>query len=309
MHFIKFLSITLFCYSIASCSFIKTSYNNAPKLTIWWLNDYFNFTPAQIHTLEPALNNLHNWHRQQQLPEMITLLKTMQTAFAGNNVTGDALCVQVQAFKTSIYALQTESIPIILEIAPTLTDKQMSRFQSKLDKRTQKWKSQWWQELKKDQLSARLDKAEDFAEKVYGNLSEQQLMYIKQRLTQENIHPAISYSEIIRRNEDAFEILNALRNVNVNNDNARNNENVSNKVVSEQNTEQLTKIKSKLVQAGFDRIQKSPDLAYQKYANDLAKHGCETIASLHATTGAEQKLHAKKWLDDYIVQLTALQIK
>ena len=303
MRLFKIIFIVLFCYLIISCSFVKTGYNNAPKLTIWWLNDYFKLTPTQTHTLEPALNNLHNWHRQQQLPEIITLLNSMQTAFASDNVTADAVCEQVQVFKSNINTLQTETIPIIIKIAPTLTDQQMARFQKKLDKRAQKWKSEWWQESLKDQLSARLDKAEDFAEKVYGDLNYDQLMLIKQWLTQANINPAITYNEIIRRNVDAFAILNALQNINANNNNG------SLKVVGEQNTEQLIDFKTKLVQAGFDRIKKSPNIIYQQYATNLAEYGCELVANLHATTSIEQKLHAKNWLDDYIVQLTTLQIK
>ena len=301
MRLFKTIFIIFFCYLISSCSFIKTGYNNAPKLTIWWLNDYFNLTPTQTQALEPALNNLHNWHRQQQMPEIITLLNSMQTVFASDNVTADAVCKQVQAFKFSIYTLQIETIPIIIKVAPTLSHQQMARFQKKLDKRAQKWKSQWWQDSEKEQLAARFDKAKDVAKKVYGDLSNDQLTLIKQRLAQANIKPAISYNEIIRRNNDAINILNALQDVNQNSDH-------SNNVGSEPNADQLAEAKSKLVQAVFDRLQKSPNIIYQQYATEIAKNSCETIANLHATASAKQRSHAKKWIDDYIVQLTALQI-
>ena len=301
MRLFKTIFIIFFCYLISSCSFIKTSYNNAPKPTIWWLNDYFNLRPTQTHTLEPALNNLHNWHRQQQMPQIITLLNSMQTVFASDNVTADAVCKQVQAFKSSIYTLQIETIPIIIKLAPTLSHQQMARFLIKLDKRAEKWKSQWWQDSEKELLAARFDKAEDFAEKVYGDLSVDQLTLIKQRLAQANIKPAISYNEIIRRNNDAINILNALQDVNQNSDH-------SNNVGSEPNADQLAEAKSKLVQAVFDRLQKSPNIIYQQYATEIAKNSCETIAILHATASAKQRLHAKKWIDYCIVQLTALQI-
>ena len=286
MYLKKYLLVAFFSCLIISCSLVKTGYNNAPTLTIWWLNDYFNFTQAQNLALKTSLQNLHNWHRQNQLPTYITLLQDMQTSFAKDQISAAEACEKIDAIKLSIRTMQIESIPIIVEIAPLLSDKQLQRFQQKLEKRSEKWKAEWWQESKQEQLKARLEKTEDFAEKVYGRLSDTQLIELKQWLTQADINPEISYKEILRRNDDAFKILTEL-----------------------QNSALSLDEKSQLVKAGFDRIQKSPNPTYQTYADNLANHTCEIIADLHASTSAKQKLHAKNWLQDYIVQLTALQIK
>ena len=286
MRLAKCLVIILISSLISSCSLVKTTYNSAPTLVIWWLDDYFSFNQAQNLTLKPALEKLHNWHRQSQLPTYITLLQDMQTSFAKDQISAAEACEKIDAIKLSIRTMQIESIPIIVEIAPLLSDIQLQRFQQKLDKRSEKWKAEWWQISKQEQLKARLEKTEDFAEKVYGRLSEAQLIKLKQRLTQADINPEISYKEILRRNDDAFKILTEL-----------------------QNSALSLDEKSQLVKAGFDRIQKSPNPTYQTYADNLANHTCEIIADLHASTSAKQKLHAKNWLQDYIVQLTALQIK
>lgn len=286
MYLKKYLLVALFSCLIISCSLVKTGYNNAPTLTIWWLNDYFNFTQAQNLALKTSLQNLHHWHRQNQLPTYITLLQDMQTIFAKDQISAAEACEKIDAIKLSIRTMQIESIPIIVEIAPLLSDIQLQRFQQKLDKRSEKWKAEWWQISKQEQLKARLEKTEDFAEKVYGRLSEAQLIKLKQRLTQADINPEISYKEILRRNDDAFKILTEL-----------------------QNSALSLDEKSQLVKAGFDRIQKSPNQTYQTYADNLANHTCEIIADLHASTSAKQKLHAKNWLQDYIDQVSALQTK
>ena len=286
MYLKKYLLVALFSCLIISCSLVKTGYNNAPTLTIWWLNDYFNFTQSQNLALKTSLQNLHNWHRQNQLPTYITLLQDMQTSFAKDQISAAEACEKIDAIKLSIRTMQIESIPIIVEIAPLLSDIQLQRFQQKLDKRSEKWKAEWWQISKQEQLKARLEKTEDFAEKVYGRLSEAQLIKLKQRLTQADINPEISYKEILRRNDDAFKILTEL-----------------------QNSALSLDEKSQLVKAGFDRIQKSPNQTYQTYADNLANHTCEIIADLHASTSAKQKLHAKNWLQDYIDQVSALQTK
>ena len=282
----QYLFLVLIVSLIAGCSLIKTSYNNAPALTIFWLDNYFSFTQTQNLALKPALEKLHNWHRQSQLPEYISLLQDMQTSFAKDQISTAEACEKIGAIKLSISNVQAESIPIIVEIAPQLSDKQLKRFQQKLDKRSEKWKAEWWQESEQEQLEVRLEKTEDFAQKVYGDLSDDQLNQLKQGLAQANINPEISYNEILRRNADAYTIINSL-----------------------QNSALSLDEKSQLVKAGFDRIQKSPNQAYQTYADNLANHTCETIANLHASTNEKQKLHAKNWLQDYIVQLTALKIK
>lgn len=286
MRLAKCLVIILICSLISSCSLVKTTYNNAPTLVIWWLDDYFNFTQTQNLTLKPALEKLHNWHRQTQLPVYISLLQDMQVSLANEQISANDACEKINAIKLSIHTVQLESIPIIIEMAPLLSDKQLKRFQQKLDKRSEKWKAEWWQKSKQEQLAVRLEKTEDFAQKVYGNLSDEQLKQLKQRLALSNINPEISYTEILRRNDDAFTILSAL-----------------------QNQSLSVEEKSQLVKAGFNRLQKSPNQIYQNYADELTKHTCETIANLHASSNEKQKLHAKNWLQDYIVQLTALQIK
>ena len=286
MRLSKYLLILLFCSLMASCGLVKTAYNNAPMLAIWWLDDYFNFTPAQNVALKPALQRLHHWHRQNQLPSYITLLQEVQTSLANEQLSADQVCEKIEAVKLSTHTLQIESVPVIIEIAPLLSDKQLKYFKQKLVKRADKWKNEWWRDTKQQQLKVRLEKTQDFAEKMYGDLSDAQLMQLKQSLEQANINPAISYAEIERRNDDAFAILKTLQN----------------QSLSEEE-------KSQLVKAGFDRIQKSPNPAYQNYADELTKHTCEIIANLHATTSAKQKLHAKNWLQDYIDQITALQIK
>ncbi len=284
MHLIKCLLIVLLSCLIASCSLIKTTYNNAPALTIFWLDGYFSFNQAQNLALKPSLQKLHQWHRQTQLPEYIKQLQAIQTSLARDNLSPNDVCDKLAAARLSIHTLQIESIPIMIEMAPQLSDKQLARFQKKLAERAEKWKEEFWQETKQAQVDARLEKAEDFAEDMYGDLNDAQLTLLKQSITQANINPAISYAEILRRNEDALSTLKQL-----------------------QNSSLGAEEKSQLVKAGLARMQKSPNQAYQMYADALTKHTCESMANLHASTTLKQKLHAKNWLQDYIVQLTALQ--
>ena len=191
----------------------------------------------------------------------------------------------LDSIKQSLHTLQIESIPIVIEAAPLLSDKQMQRFKAKLAERAEKWKKEWWADSKEDQLKVRLEKTEDFAERMYGGLNDAQLKLLKQRLELANINPAISHQEILRRNDDALTILTVLQNQSLTNDE-----------------------KAQLVKAGFHRLQNSPNQDYQSYADTMTNYSCETMANLHVSTNAQQKLHAKNWLQDYINIIKNLQI-
>ncbi|MDF0377551.1 DUF6279 family lipoprotein [Methylophilus sp. YYY-1] len=285
MRIIKKILILALAFSLMSCSLVKTAYNNAPALIAWRLDDYFDFSAAQKAKLKPALRDLHAWHRKNELPRYVSLLDEIHNDLS-HDVSAQTACQRIESIKSNVQMLQTKIIPIIVEVADTLSEKQLQHFEKKLEKRNQEWKEEWWQETLEEQREVRLEKSTDFAEKVYGDLNEKQITLLKQAIAKSDIDPAIIYAEILRRDEDTLSILKALRNP------ASSNEE-----------------KSQLVRAGFERMQNSPNSAYQTHIDKVTQQTCETIASLHASTTAKQRHHAQQWVEDYKMQFTQLQSK
>ena len=285
MRIIKTIFILTLAVSSMSCSVVKTAYNNAPALIAWRLDDYFDFSAAQKAKLKPALQELHAWHRKNELPRYVSLLDEIHVDLS-HDMSAQTACQRIASIKSNIQPLQTQITPIIVDVAATLSDKQLQHFEKKLEKRNQEWKEEWWQETIAEQREVRLEKSQDFAEKVYGDLNEKQITLLKQAIARSDIDPAIIYAEILRRDEDTLAILKALRNP------ASSNEE-----------------KSQLVRAGFERMQNSPNPAYQAYIDKLTQQTCETIANLHASTTAKQRVHAQQWVEDYKTQFTQLQSK
>jgi hypothetical protein len=284
MQIIKHCFILALAFSTLSCSLVKTAYNNAPVLIAWRLDDYFNFSEAQKAKLKPALQELHAWHRKNELPRYVALLNEINDDLS-HEVTAETVCQRMETIKANAQALQTRFIPIIVELGPTLSDKQLQHLQKKLEKRNQEWKEEWWQETTEEQQEARLDKSKDFAEKVYGDINEKQINILKQSIAN-NSDPALIYAEILRRDQDALNILKAI-----------------------QNPAASIEEKTQLVRAGFERMQHSPNQAYQAHIDKITQQSCATIASLHANSTAKQRLHAQHWVEDYKTQFTTLQSK
>lgn len=270
-----------FACAISGCGFVKTFYHNAPDIIAWWLDDYFDFTADQKAILKPALTRVHDWHRQHQLPEDIATLQALKLAVSADRITPAEACTHLDQLKMRLSALQVAFIPVISEIAPLLSDAQLRYLKQKLNKRAEKWKSEWWQETPAEQIEARLEKTVELAEKVYGNVSTTQRDLIKQKLLASPTRPSIIYSEIGRRNQDIIQIIIALR---------------SHELHPSQ--------KHALIEAGFARLQSSPNVEYQSHANQLSQRTCETISELHATTSRLQKEHASAWIGDITNQLS-----
>lgn len=283
MRTAQLIIICLLTLAVSSCGLIKTVYNNAPEAMHWWLDDYFDFTHVQSASLKPALHSLHDWHRQTQLPIYINLLQQFQNDLSQEKIEPNTVCATISAIQDNFQTIQLEASPIIIAMAPKLSDKQLRYFEKKLHKRALKWKSEWLQETREEQLEARLDKTIDYAETVYGNLNKTQKAMLKQRLHASNLKPEISYKEILRRNDDALQIVTALAQENL--DPAQ---------------------QQQLLKLGFERLKNSPNSDYQRYADQVKLRSCEMMAELHASTDLKQKQHANAWLEHYISQFKNL---
>jgi DNA polymerase elongation subunit (family B) len=110
-----------------------------------------------------------------------------------------------------------------------------------------------------------------------------QLALIKQKLQETPTQPNIVYAEILRRNEDIVQIIIALR---------------ENTLNEEQ--------KTALIKAGFARLQESPNKLYQEHANQINQRTCEIIADVHDFSDAKQKKHASHWFGQFEQQLLSL---
>lgn len=89
MRLTKYLFILISACLIISCGLVKAAYNNTPALTAWWVDDYFDFTSAQNIKLKSALQNLHDWHRKNELPHYEALLNEIRSDLSRDNLTVD----------------------------------------------------------------------------------------------------------------------------------------------------------------------------------------------------------------------------
>lgn len=273
----------LFCVvlMLSACSALKITYNNAPGLVGWWLDDYLDFTAEQQEILRPQLDKLHAWHRQHELPEYVALLEQMQ-AMAPNDVAAEDACLVLSAMFTRIEALNTQFEPMVAALAPGLSAEQISHLQQQLEESNEEWREEWMDGSDEERKGYRVKQAIKRAEMFYGDLEAGQVDIIRARTAVSSFDPETSYAERLRRQQDAVQTLSQLR---------------QGLPAGQANTE---------IHQFFLRMADSPNPAYRKYLAIVIAESCATTAALHNSTTAEQRALAVEKLRDYAADLRLL---
>src|SRR5215469_338870 len=86
---------------LAACSAIKLAYNNLPEVSYWWLDSYVDFDSTQTPRVRDELTQVLEWHRQNELPKVIDLLRQTRT-LAADDVTPAQACELVDSIQTRL---------------------------------------------------------------------------------------------------------------------------------------------------------------------------------------------------------------
>lgn len=277
------ICLMLLLLAMAGCSVIKVSYNNAQELTYWWLYSYVHFSDAQKPLIKAELATLHDWHRFNEIPAYINILKSAQKKVM-HDTTPEQVCTVVESVRNRLRMLNLQTEPIIEKLSPTLTHEQLGHMQKHFDKNNQKWQEDWMEGTQQERVEYRLKLAVERTEMFYGELNDQQRDILKDNIRISTFNAETSYEERLRRQADAIATLK--------------------KIIDLKLAEPDIKLE---IAAYFDRLQNGDDLAYQNYIDRLTVDSCAGFAKLHNSTSAEQRQRVADKLGGYIKDLEALK--
>ena len=260
---------------LQGCSAVKLAYNQAPQLVYWRLNNYFNLTDAQADRLRSELGDLHQWHRDQMLPQHAALLKQVQQRLA-DDITADQACRVYADARSQIDQLIAQAEPRLVMLASQLTESQIRNFEKQQADSNADWRREWL-DVPADKLAAHrfkllLSRAEGF----YGALQEPQKAALRSFIAQSTFDPQRSYAERLRRQKDLAQVLRQI---------------ASDPASTERNRS--------LLRGYMERFNTSPDPAYQRYALRLVEEGCAGFALVHRAMTPAQRLKAVQSMKGY----------
>lgn len=267
---------------LVGCSAVRLGYNTGPTLAYWWLDSYFDFDGEQSLRIRADLQAVQDWHRKEELPLLIQTLKELQ-GMASKPITPAQVCSTVTGLQTRIQVTLERVAPSIGAIAPGLQASQIEQVNREFDKRNRKWREEWLEGTLAERAERRVQQIVDRAESLYGTLEPAQIAIVKNHVQTSSFDGPRNYREMLRRHDDALQVLNTLRN-------------------SKPTPAQATAA----IRGLLERTLKAPDPAYREYIDRLTLESCVATAAVHNSSTTEQRAHLLNALRDYEADARAL---
>ncbi len=264
---------------LSGCSTIKLVYNQSDDLIYWWLDGYADLQDGQKQFTRDALADLQRWHRQQQLPEYIALLKRMQ-ALAPQDITAAQVCAVTEDMRDSFIRVLRQVEPASTQLAAQLSPEQLRSVRKRFDKTNKDWRADWLDPSADERLRYRTKQATNRLEDFYGRLDKPQREALQQWLSTSQFDPALSYAERERRQSDTLQTLQRI-------------------AVDGPQSQALMR---GLVERSFN----SPNDRFRHYSKTLWQDNCEGFAKLHNSTTTAQRQRMVEVLRGYEVDFKAL---
>ena len=276
---------------LQGCSTVRLAYNQAPLVVDWYLNDYVDFNAAQKPALKSALEQVHVWHRQTQLPAYVETLQKMQRQIT-EPLTPARACDFYEEIQDHVLTTlqgmvrldQSATAGISLQKLANLDASQLARMEGKFSKSNIKYREDYLTGTPQQLREKRFEKSLERTEMLYGKLDERQQSLLQTRLGQSGFDPQRAYAERLRRQQDMLQTLRSLASP------------------SGPSAAQA----AAALEGVFNRAVLSPDLSFRNDARQIKLHNCQTFAELHNSTTPAQRQKALAKLQGYEQDVRAL---
>jgi hypothetical protein len=246
---------------------------------------------VQKPALKTALEHVHVWHRQTQLPAYIESLQKMQRQIT-EPLTPARACdfyeeIQEHVLNTlqgMVRLDQSATGANDLQKLANLDASQLAHMERKFSKSNLKYREDYLSGTPQQLREKRFEKSLERTEMLYGKLDERQQTMLQTRLGQSGFDPQRAYAERLRRQQDMLQTLRSLASP----------------------VGPGAAQASAALEGVFNRAVLSPDLSYRNDARQIKLHNCQTFAELHNSTTPAQRQKAQARLQGYEQDFRAL---
>jgi Family of unknown function (DUF6279) len=272
------LLILLCAAALGGCSSIRLAYGNAPQLLWWWIDGYVDFNGEQSPPVRQGLDNLHEWHRNTQLPALMGLLATAQAQVAEPTTAGQACRWQTQVREALEPTLQ-RALQLTADTLPSLTEANYRHIEQRYAKGNTEMKRDFLQADAQDRLDESVKRTLERVERVYGRVGDAQKRVVREGVAASPFDPELWLAERQRRQREVLQTLRRLS---------------ADKADADQRLAALRVL--------VQRLERSPDPEYRAYQQRLGDYNCAFAAQIHNSTTPAQRQRAREnfkgWEED-----------
>jgi hypothetical protein len=271
----RIIGVLLLAAALGACSAIRLAYNNLPTVSYWWLDGYLDFDSEQAPKVRDELAQLLDWHRQNELPRIASLLQEAQ-ALAPGEVTPAQVCTMADRIRERLLAVTDHAETAGAQLALSLTAAQLQQLERKYAKNNATYRKEWLDRTPAQVQEKRYDQFLDRTEDFYGRLSTEQRELLRQQVAQSVFDPKLADAERRQRQQEALALLRGF--------------------VADKPTPAEARA---ALHAYIQRVAEPPPGRWRDQQQALLEEGCRNTAALHNGTTASQRAQAVRRLQAY----------
>ena len=165
--------VILLLLLLAGCSSTTFFYNRLDHLLPWYIERYVDLERRQRQLLDAQLAPVLAWHRREELPRYLALLREFRAAL-GQPVTAGTLAYFNHAIEAAWVRLRDRSVDELLALGGDLNDEQVGEFLAYLDRRQRKLDDKYLSRDDDEFYADTGDELRDFAQDYLGRLNRSQ---------------------------------------------------------------------------------------------------------------------------------------
>jgi hypothetical protein len=248
----------------------------------WWLDGYVDFSGDQGPRARAALDQLFQWGRGQQLPELAQLLVLAQTEVQ-QPATAAQACRWQATVRESLEPGLQRTLALAAEQLPALGEAQWTHLAAHFQKKNAEMRRDFLQPDLDERRERAVARVVERAEGLYGTLEEAQLKVVAAGVAASPFDPQAWLLERERRQRETLATLRRLQ---------------QDKASREVAVPALRRL--------VDQMERSTDPAYRAYQQRLNDYNCNFAAQVHNSSTPAQRQHAREKLQGWAEDLRAL---
>ena len=272
---IRYLLALLAFLTLQGCSAIKLGYQQLPTLSYWWLDSTISFNSEQSLRAKEALEQLHRWHRREELTGYADFLQR-SAQWSQGTVESTQVCSALTEVQTRLDRLMREAVRQAAPVAMMLGPRQLSHMARQWESKNEEWEKDWLRGDEQARMERRLERVVNRYSDFYGSLNAEQNALIKAQLAQSPWTAEWGRQERQRRQKDLLATLQRVS----------------------QGQMPVAQVENELWNV-WQRWLKPPDAAGAALMQAMSQQACNNLTQLHNTTSAEQRQRAVRRIRAY----------
>ncbi|MDX1669069.1 MAG: DUF6279 family lipoprotein [Limnobacter sp.] len=166
--------------ALSACSAVGFGYNNAPAFAHTWIVNKVEFYPDQSELIRTKLDQLLAWHRQNELPLLVTELRAAHArADTIDQVTQPEVRALFDALRDSFYRTGFEAAPMLSEVMLKLWPNQIKPIETALQESNEDYQEDHMKVSAQVKREEAFEKMQGRFETWLGDLQPSQLALIR----------------------------------------------------------------------------------------------------------------------------------